>query len=706
MSLCADVSENNPTIYVTYYNSTTSQIKTFGVGILLAQVLSVTTLVSSVTVANLTSIAKNQVLTVYYEITNAYSYNSSIATNYINSITTTKAGSVGSVLAVVRSLGIGSKAFSVLGINYLLGSYQSSNQSGYYLIDLTNSLAAKPRIAAKLASGNGGGYLTLGLPSVFVQNNMEAFVCYLSKDFLQAVNKETNLSTGSQINGIYTQTGVSIVNFAFTTENLFAIETGRNLNITGGFLVNFDGVRLSENNFFLYPENLKVTTATSGGLITAQTYFYVAVYEWADNQGNLFRSAPSIPVSITTTGSTSTNTIFVPTLRLTYKVLNKVKITLYRWSTANQTYYQITSISSPILNSTTTDSVSFSDTLADSSIIGNSILYTTGGVLENNCPPASNLLTLFDNRLWLVSAEDPNTLYFSKEVLQTTPVEMSNLLTYYVAPSSGVQGSTGQITAIQPMDGALIVFKKNAIFYINGKGPDNTGLNSQYSQPILVNSTVGCENQKSIVITPLGLMFQSNKGIWLLTRTLETKYIGASVEDYNEFKVISANNIPATNQIRFGLDNGLVLVYDYYVDQWCVFEGMSHLSSTIFNGLYTYINSSAKVYQEVVENYQDGSSPVLMSFETGWINLAGLQGYQRAYFFYLLGQFLSPHKITVEIAYDYLEASQQVVIIKPDNYNQPWEVIRLGVLALLMVEIHKQCSFRLIFNNKSVRRLR
>jgi hypothetical protein len=56
-----------------------------------------------------------------------------------------------------------------------------------------------------------------------------------------------------------------------------------------------------------------------------------------------------------------------------------------------------------------------------------------------------------------------------------------------------------------------------------------------------------------------------------------------------------------------------------------------------------------------------------MSFTTSWLNLAGLQGYQRAYFFYLLGVYLSPHKLQVSISYDYNSAPLQQDIITPDN---------------------------------------
>ena len=41
-------------------------------------------------------------------------------------------------------------------------------------------------------------------------------------------------------------------------------------------------------------------TVTFTGPQTAQQYYYQVTYEWQDNQGNQYRSAPSIPVTATT----------------------------------------------------------------------------------------------------------------------------------------------------------------------------------------------------------------------------------------------------------------------------------------------------------------------------------------------------------------------------------------------------------------------
>ena len=61
-----------------------------------------------------------------------------------------------------------------------------------------------------------------------------------------------------------------------------------------------------------------------------------------------------------------------------------------------------------------------------------------------------------------------------------------------------------------------------------------------------------------------------------------------------------------------------------------------------------------------------------MSFKTGWMNLAGLQGYERFYFGYLLGQYITPFKLNVQFAYDYNPSLQKSILVTPNAPSQPW----------------------------------
>lgn len=369
--------------------------------------------------------------------------------------------------------------------------------------------------------------------------------------------------------------------------------------------------------------------------------------------------------------------ITVPTLRVTNKTstTNPVRLVGYRWSSAQEVYYQTTSVTSPILNNPTTDSYVYTDSAADAAILGNLVLYTTGGVVEDIGAPSFVHATLYNTRMMGIDSEDPNLIWYSKEVIEGTPVEFSDLFTLYIAPTIGAQGSTGPCTALSAMDDKFIIFKKDAIYYMTGKGPDNTGANSDFSDTIFITTAVGCSNPDSIVLTPNGLMFQSDKGIWLLGRDLSTTYIGAPVEKFNSTTVQSADLIPATTQVRFVLNDGqTTLMYDYFYSQWGTFNNINAISATLYNGLHTYLNSEGYVLQETAGSYQDDiSEPVLLSFTTSWITFTNMFGiksnFERFYYAFLLGSYKTPFTLNVGLAYDYKSSPSQYITVTPPNFS-------------------------------------
>lgn len=667
MSVTADITQSNLTVWVSWAQTSNQELHTLAVTSNLATVLAPTLVqTAGAPPANITTTAQNGTLTYIVEIATNLPYDSSIpyhGTYYLN---VTQPGVITGPFLNFTSIGIASKAIIVNDMTYFLASYQSPLQKTYFLLNLMGN------VVAKLAYENGHGYVTLGLPSMTLFSSNIISCSYLIADRVEAQAKATNQPNQP---AVYAQFGINQVTFVIGAKNISTAEIGGNLNISGGFLTNYDGYSIVENGFFLFPEFVEATPNTTGGSMAANQYYYQVTYEWADNQGNLYRSAPSVPLNVITTGTTSSVTLNIPTLQLTYKTQNPVKIVIYRWSLTQQVYYQVTSITNPLLNivSISNSFVTFTDTQSDAQILGNNIIYTTGGVLEHIAPPATDLIALFDTRLFIVDSEDRNLLWYSNQVIENTPVEMSDLLTFYVAPTESAQGPTGPITALAALDDKLILFKKNAIYYINGTGPNITGANSQYSEATFVNSTIGCTNQASIVFTPSGLMFQSDKGIWLLDRNLGTTYIGAPVQTLTTGALVkSALNIPATNQVRFTMDSGITLMYDYYYGQWGTFTGIPGIAGTLYNSLHTYINDLGDVFQETPGLYLDNTNPVLMSLSTSWITLAGIQGLERFFEMYLLGVYYTPFTLNVQLAINYNSSNSQSTIVAPDSYVPSW----------------------------------
>jgi len=566
----------------------------------------------------------------------------------------------------------------------------------------------------------------------------------LSVGYRSSVRDET-FNVASVISR-YSRYGSFSANIEIYNQSIQSIEAARNLVLSGGFLWNYDGYQITENNFLIFPSQIAVEGfSLAGGSITGNltpqttpdeiNYKYEVFYQSTDNQGNvqtsggvsinapIFQnvnvtgnlslgsatitnvtnieslqtgmvianasintgsgvistinysadsltitntaSANAVGAALTCTARTS-NVLYIPTLRLSYK--EDVFILVYRWSVDKQVFNLVTPPFSPLLNNPNVDYVEFIDTELDAETVGNSISYTTVA-LPNQAISCCDAMTIFDNRLWVVNSEDKNILSYSKQILSTSAVEMTSGFNYFISPTQTMQGNSGPITALNVLDDKLIVLKNNSLYYINGSGPDNFGVNNNFSEPTLISATVGCSNPKSIVVIPNGLMMQGNKGIWLLGRDLSTSYIGAPVESFTQnAQVISAEVIPGTNQVRFMLNTGICLMYDYFFNQWGSFTGIPSLDSTVYEGFHTFINKSGKIAQEKPDHYLDISNPVLMSFTTSWFALAGIQGFQRAYFLFLLGKYYSPHKLNVELAYDFNEGFTQATLISPDNF--------------------------------------
>jgi hypothetical protein len=322
------------------------------------------------------------------------------------------------------------------------------------------------------------------------------------------------------------------------------------------------------------------------------------------------------------------------------------------------------------INDPTVDFVTYPDQVPDADIDGNTLLYTTGGVLEDIAPPASIASTVVKSRVWLLDAEDRNLLWYSKVLVEGAPIEFTDLQTVYVSPSTNSQMQGYDImTTLGQMDDKLIIFAEKSIRYLVGNGPDATGANNDYGDPTLISSTIGCKNHSSIVIQPNGLMFQSDIGIWLLGRDLSTNYIGASVEAYNDSQVLAAVTIADETRCAFVQASGNILIYDYFFNRWSRDTGIPSIASTIYQGLHTMMNSAGVVYQETPGLYLDLANPVLMTYVTPWVKIQGaLQNLQRVNHFMILGANYSPSAISVQIAYDFNPAIVQTTPITFNDY--------------------------------------
>lgn len=568
-------------------------------------------------------------LQIVYSFHAAATYNHRLRKNTF----TVSSSTMGSASALRRSLGMVSRLFIYDGVVYLMAVHDSTLQPTYFVLDTTGL------IVAKAAPGTAGE-----LP----ESNLMASVIEKSSGIFQiATQIRTRLE--SRDNDLYSLKGLARFTFDFTNPTQFEnAELGGNLHIAGGIVQMYDSSNVVEHGFHVYPENVTGVVSGSGGGSTSGTFSWRVIYVWTDEHGQIHRSAPSVALS-KTLSSNNYVTLTIPTLRLTAKT--NVLIEVYRTTDAGTLYYKVGSVA----NNQSADSVTFIDGNASSGVawisatnlVAKQSLYTNGGIVENIPAPPTNVLVPFGQRLWAVSSEDPTKIIYSKRRQPKSAVEFTDVFQVLIPQAR-------EITGLAELDEKLIIFERDAIYYITGAGPTDTGDQNDISVPRLITGDVGCSNTSSIVLMPLGLMFQSAKGIYLLNRSLETVYIGAPVEDYNSLTVTSAELIDDENQIRFLTSDGACLVYDYYFGKWSTFSNHSGSAAVIWkaNNKYIYLRTDGRLFEQS-SAYVDGNAPYSMSITTGHIKMNGVQGLQRVRRAFVLGSFGSDHIMRVRVGYDY-----------------------------------------------------
>ena len=619
---------NDGHFYVAYSkNASGTGLKITRISPALIEIQTLTAEATSTAIEHVTmSLNSSDNIEVIYELDAAQTYN-----HLIKKCTITydaSSSSIDTPAVLKRSVGLASKAWLYDSKVYFTVCHESSLQSTFFLLNSSGL------IVAKIFTGVAGE----------IQSKAPLANSITVTAGIYQIPLQIKTRLESRDNDLYSLKGISKTSLDFTTTSNFDTEElGANLLSGGGFVSNYDGQVISEHGFHLYPENVSGAVA-AGGSLAAGTYQFRVIYVHTDAQGQIYRSAPSVAVSVTTASSNLTAALTIPTLRLTTHT--NIICEVFRTVDAGTIFYKVGSVA----NSTSTDTVSFSDAGAinDTNLIAKELLYSTGGVLEHVAPPAASVIGSFANRMFAVSSENPKVLYYSQKRAKGSPIEFSDSL--YITFNKAAE-----VTALAEMDEKLIVFEADRIFYLTGSGPNATGQQNNFSDPQLITSDVGCSNTRSIVQTPKGLMFMSNKGIYLLDRGLSTHYIGAPVEAYNSLTITSAILIQDENQVRFTASDGVSLIYDYFVNKWSTFTNHQANGAVVWleDGSYVYLRTTGGLCYQQSSNFDDAGAAIQMKLVTAWIKPASVQGFQRVRRAVVLGDFKSNHTLQSRVAYNF-----------------------------------------------------
>lgn len=456
--------------------------------------------------------------------------------------------------------------------------------------------------------------------------------------------------------------------------------------ITTTAMRSVDGAGTGPGSAWSLPTVYQRELVTFGGsaLNMGETYTYVFVKVWSDSQGNKV-SLETLPIVMYPqalgVNYNAFKFYFPPSAFAVYNTVTSgqdaAAIEVYRTEGNGTIPYYVTTL-------TESTSMPYTDSAQDSALVFQLPLPSSSGELTSIVPPASRASTVWKGRLAILPYDTDRTVMYTK------PVE--NLA--FPAFAAGLEISFAQtaspLTALGTMDGVLYAFTKNEVYTVYGDPAGATGEGGTLTLPEIRFNGVGCSDPASVILTPKGLFFKSDKGIYTILRNQELVFVGTGPFDSRTETVVGTWASETTSEVAFALDNGEIWVYDWEANGWSrwtppVGTGDAITGACLADGIPTYITNDG-IYQT-----EDGGSETYpISVTTAWIRLGELQGYQRVYNTWLYMEKLAAHTLTVDLYINSVETSVYTWTIDSETLaSSTPEQIRLSM------PIQKCSSFKL-----------
>ncbi len=434
---------------------------------------------------------------------------------------------------------------------------------------------------------------------------------------------------------------------------------GETMFITGGEILQYDGTRLTELGFHIFPWQLDLIDFGAGAL-EAGTYAYQGSWRSDNARGERERSASATAGQIVLGAGHKASIVPWCNLNITHKTDRPPAAELWRTSkdpTEDAPFYLVTSPDPTALAGDNryipTDASSMAlaalqDNFADATLRTKEAHPENGGVVKNLAPPAATLILATDTRLFLAGVSgDPHRVLYSKYR------GANQVPSFFGTFAVDIPQAGGDITGIAILNETVVVFRKTATYALDGAGFDNNGGGNNYVAR-RVPGEVGALNHESIAVDERGIVFKSAKGWKRLNHGWAVEDIGSAIVDYNNETVLAATVVESQHQVRV-LTTARMLVLDTLASEllghpmwseWSIADGVH---ACMWNGDQVYLAATGvKAQQAAYANVDYG-----LDVELAPVKLNDLQGYGSIDYFELLGEFRSNCDVRVRLARDY-----------------------------------------------------
>lgn len=500
--------------------------------------------------------------------------------------------------------------------------------------------------------------------------------------------------------GVDAQRGIDEVRFDPAAKRATFLDASAALWTSGGLTAQYDGQDWAELGFLhratVLPFGL---TLGPGPGLDPGNYLYAAVYEWRDARGAVHQSEPAI-FSIVVDENKEV-TFEVRCVGLTQKP--GVSIAMYRTQNNGVLFFRISprthdGSAASLHNDPGVRSVVFSDALTDAQLaaLGRGFLYTNSGARAHVMAPPSLHACRHQNRLWLLDAEDPNRLRYSNEIFEGQPPCFGR------GNELRIDGLPSAPTALASSGDRLCVFTADGIYYLVGQGPDDTGANGSFSPAYQVPTTCGCTDPRSVLSTHLGTFFLGQNGIMLFGAGGGVAPVGQPAEDEVTGAFCRRVVLDEVERKIYWLFastpsgdpvSARLVVHEYDEDAWLVHRVAptnAQRDQCLWKGGHVMNDGrpALRGFGPTPAADPDGSY-VSAFLRLPWVNLGGINGFQRFRRFLLKGRRNQPCNLRVRffVDHDDVTATQNKLV----DLSNTSTLRRLPILEL-SIDVKRQLN--------------
>lgn len=493
----------------------------------------------------------------------------------------------------------------------------------------------------------------------------------------------------------------ALLSFESNKRNVLRTNCSGVLLADGGLNWAFDGTQIFDLCPMLAPENCTyIVNGIGTGNMAAGTYWYTAVWRIVDATGNVWRSAPMIPLQVTTAAATDSVTLWFftppsmsPSTYDSVALRTKGNLVLEVYRTVmdagpGAAFYLAGTITAsydtasnqcivPVYDNLYGGRALFTDQWADATLLADPFpLYANGGVVEAMCPPALTQVDFHNGKVFGVAPAGAS-LWYSTPVSPGITPRFSDDLIIEVDPDDAIVGWAG-------FDDKVVLCGKRRVYIANGGGLDAV----RNGAPWAVQSVQapGCRDGRGVVSTPSGVMYVTvGDSVALMDpQTLQVQLPGEAVRSWvADYPVVTACIYTSElNEVRFAMREtetsatGIELVFHCLRGEWSVNEYYSVADGVDGVAIRSYaevdqvaggqevtrigvhfLDDDGRVYQIDKTTHLDGGSRWVEKLETTpWVASQSIQGFQRAKRLVLTARGVTRANILFDLGFNYDES--------------------------------------------------